>query len=140
MRERKVADMPEPMMKEQDLHSVLDRELSQLPEKYRSVIVLCDLEGKTRKEAARELSLPEGTVATRIARARAMLAKRLRLTQPGCAVTAGSLAALLAQNCVSATVPRSLTDATIQTTRLLATGQNAAGVAFTAPSPFPKRL
>src|SRR5262245_38615561 len=29
-----------------DLRSVLDNELSQLPEKYRAAVVLCDLEGK----------------------------------------------------------------------------------------------
>lgn len=32
-----------------------------------SVIVLCDLEGKTRKEAARHFGVPEGTVASRLA-------------------------------------------------------------------------
>ena len=33
--------------------------MSRLPDSYRSVIVLCELEGKTRKEAARQLALPE---------------------------------------------------------------------------------
>src|SRR5262249_12586006 len=32
-----------------DLRPVLDQELDRLPDKYRAVIVLCDLEGKTRK-------------------------------------------------------------------------------------------
>ena len=59
MREKQVVDMPEPAVTAQDLwrdlRSVLDQELSRLPEKYRVAIVLCDLEGKTRKEAARQL-------------------------------------------------------------------------------------
>ena len=35
-----------------DLQAVLDEELSRLPDHYRGVIILCDLEGMTRKEAA----------------------------------------------------------------------------------------
>src|SRR5215831_324958 len=38
-----------------DLRPVLDAELDRLPEKYRAAVVLCDLEGKSRKESARQL-------------------------------------------------------------------------------------
>src|SRR6516162_6902153 len=41
----------------QDVQPFLDRELGRLPGIYRAVIVLCDLEGRTRKEGARQLAV-----------------------------------------------------------------------------------
>ena len=70
------ADAPAPPAAD-DLRDLLDRELDRLPARYRAVLVLCDLQGHTRAEAARRLGLPEGTVASRAARGRALLAKRL---------------------------------------------------------------
>jgi RNA polymerase sigma factor (sigma-70 family) len=96
-REKQVAAFHEPIVEEpdrwEDLRPVLDRELASLPEKYRILVVLCDLEGRTRKEVARQLGCPEGTVAGRLVRARALLAKRL--IRHGLVVTGGALTALL---------------------------------------------
>src|SRR5262249_19056408 len=60
-----------------DIRAAVDEELRRLAEKYRTAVVLCDLEGKTRKEVARQLGLAEGIVASRLARGRSILAKRL---------------------------------------------------------------
>ena len=127
-RERQEVDMPDPAVKEQDLsddlRTVLDQELSRLPDKYRVAIVLCDLEGKTRKEAARQLGLPEGTLAGRLTRGRAMLAKRL--ARHGLAVSGGTQAAVLSQQAASACVPTSVQASTIKALTLAAAGKTAA--------------
>jgi len=60
-----------------ELREVIDDELSRLPADYRAAVVACDLEGRTRKEAASQLGWNEGTVASRLARARSLLAGRL---------------------------------------------------------------
>lgn len=90
----------------------LDRELSRLPEKYRVPIVLCDLEGRTRRDVARQLKLPDGTLSNRLAAGRRMLARRL--TRQGVTLSAGGLAAALLAESAAARVPRSLLRAAIQ--------------------------
>jgi hypothetical protein len=111
---------PEP----RDWAPLLDQELMGLPEKYRAAVVLCDLEGRPRKEAARLLRLSEGTLSSRLARARALLAGRL--SRRGVALSGGALAAALAGG-ARAAVPAQLARSTAKVAALVAAG-NAAGV------------
>jgi RNA polymerase sigma factor (sigma-70 family) len=133
-RERQVAEMPEPATEESDLWNdlrpVIDQELSHLPDKHRAVIILCELEGKTRKEAARQLGIPEGTVASRLNRGRTMLAQRL--TRLGIPVSGIALATVLSRQSIAATVPPSLARTAAQTARILATGGTAASSIISA--------
>jgi RNA polymerase sigma factor (sigma-70 family) len=104
-RETPMAEVPDNPVADvlpDDLRAVLDEELSRLPDRFRAVIVLCDLEGKSRSEAARQLGLPEGTVAGWLARARVMLAGRL--ARRGVSVSGAALAAVLSQGAAPASV------------------------------------
>jgi RNA polymerase sigma factor (sigma-70 family) len=122
-RERQVKEMPHPSVgpdEAQDWRPVLDRELNLLPQSYQAVIVACDLEGLSRKEAARLLGLTEGTLSSRLARGRRLLAKRL--ARYGLSLSGGALAVALSEG-ASAVVPASLISGTVKAAALAAAGQ-----------------
>ena len=98
--------MPEPLAGQDnhwdELLPLLDHELSRLPDKYRLPVVLCELEGRNRKDVAAQLDIPEGTLSSRLATARKMLAKRL--SSRSVAVSGTMLAGLFTE-AASAGVP-----------------------------------
>lgn len=132
-KEKEAGKMPKAGQREeawQQMQSVVDAELSRLPDKYRVPIVLCDLEGKSIKEAVRHLGWPQGTVASRLTRGRALLARRL--SKHGVLMSTGLLAGALSASAVSASVPVALTMATVQAGCLLAAGKAVAAVGASA--------
>lgn len=88
-----------------DLAAVVDEEIAALPEVLRAAVVLCKLEGRSRKDAAERLGVPEGTVSSRLAAARKVLTERLR--NRGIVLGAAGLSAVLGTNATAA-VPAAL--------------------------------
>jgi RNA polymerase sigma factor (sigma-70 family) len=130
-RERQVEDMPDPRAEPEpawrELLPLLDQELSRLPDRYRVPVVLCELEGKTRKDVARLLGLPEGTLSWRLARARKLLARRL--ARYGLTLSGGALAVVLAEGATAACVTSALATSTAKAAALASGGDVlAAGV------------
>ena len=103
----------------------LDEALGRLPEKYRVPVVLCELEGRSRKDVARALGLPEGTLSWRLAQAKKMLAKKL--SHHGPALSAGAVAAVLSRGAASAALPSPLLKSTAQAGLRLAAGRALSG-------------
>jgi RNA polymerase sigma factor (sigma-70 family) len=100
---------------------LLEHELSRLPDRYRVPIILCDLEGRTHREAARIVGCPEATLSTRLLRARHLLARRL--ANRGVACTGGILTALLGKEAARAGVSVPLVASTVQAAAMVAACQ-----------------
>jgi RNA polymerase sigma factor (sigma-70 family) len=114
------------------LGPILTEEVNRLPEKYRTPIVLCYLEGKSHAEAARQLGWPLGTVRGRVARARDLL--RRRLTRRGLTLSSAGLIAGLSSSEAGAVVPAEMLSATVRAGLLEAANQGAVAGAFSAPA------
>ena len=69
-------------------HEQIRAAIADLPELYREIIVLRDLEGFSYQEIATMLSCPAGTVMSRLGRARAKLRRALASWQPRSAARA----------------------------------------------------
>ncbi len=100
---------------------LLERAVSGLPERYRTPLVLCHLQGHSRQVAARQLGLPEGTLSSRLATARQLLAKRL--ARHRLALSMGVVLTALSDEAVTAALPSSLIASTVQDALRIATGQ-----------------
>jgi RNA polymerase sigma factor (sigma-70 family) len=129
-KERRLRDVPQPDESPdhfwKDVQPLLDHELNRLSEKYRLPVVLCELEGRNRKEVARQLKIPEGTLSSRLAMARKLLAERL--SRRGVALSVSGVGTLLTSAGASASVPASLLLATTRAAIVLTASQTVAGV------------
>jgi RNA polymerase sigma factor (sigma-70 family) len=124
-RERLLGDLPDAEAapaEPQDWRAVLHQEVERLPAAYRAAVVLCELEERPRREAARLLGVPEGTLSSRLAAARRLLSRRL--AHRGLAPAALSLAALWAGG-ASAAPPAALAASTARAAALFVAGRGA---------------
>ena len=131
--ERRMMDVPqvesEPAAENRDdLLAFLDEELNRLPSRFRSALVACELEGKSRREAAQQLGIPEGTLSTHLARGRKLL--RERLQRRGVSLGVGPVAGL-PPPIAEAAIPERLMGATVRAALGYASG---CGTAATVPA------
>jgi RNA polymerase sigma factor (sigma-70 family) len=126
--EMKTTSQPDRLRNEE--LEALHEEIGRLPEKYRSAVILCHLEGCTHAEAARVLKCPAGTVNVRVSRARELL--RNRLVRRGLAFsTALTSTTLLSEN-TTAAMPLGLGEMTIRAAMQLAAAKTMTGGTISA--------
>jgi RNA polymerase sigma-70 factor (ECF subfamily) len=70
---QEAADLPDVQLDRAELRALVSRSIARLPESYRAVLVLRDVEDLDTAEAARLLGSSEGAVKTRLHRARQAL-------------------------------------------------------------------
>lgn len=107
-----------------DVGLVLDEELNRLPERFRSAVVLCHLEGLTRDEAAARLGCSVGAIKDRLERGRELL--KSRLVRRGVTLSAAMLGSWLLASPVQA-ASLATADALVKSSIAFATGNLAAG-------------
>jgi RNA polymerase sigma factor (sigma-70 family) len=94
-----------------ELLRVLDDELQQLGQRYRTPLLLCYLEGRTQDEAAQQLGWSLRTLRRRLERGRELL--RARMIRRGATLGAGLLASLVAPSSVRAALTTDLRQAVV---------------------------
>jgi RNA polymerase sigma-70 factor (ECF subfamily) len=71
---------PETLLMERSNLELLQRAIDELPVDFREILLLCDLEEMSYQEIAETLSIPVGTVMSRLSRARKALRNSLQIT------------------------------------------------------------
>jgi HlyD family secretion protein len=122
---RMIEDQVRQVSEPPELLPEVQEEVDRLPERYRSPIVLCYLEGRTHEEAANQLRIPVGTVKIRLSRGRERLRGRLLRRGLAPAVAASSLSAT-----TRAAIPAPLLEITVKAAMRVAASR-ATGVSAT---------
>jgi len=104
-----------------EVQAALDEELQRLPERYRAVLILCYLEGKTRDEAADHLGLSAGALHGLLERGRKLLAERL--TKRGVTLSAGLFGVALGNGVLQASLTPTQLLSTAHASSLFALGK-----------------
>ena len=104
-----------------EVQAILDQELQQLPERYRTPLILCYLECMTRDQAAQQIGVSAGSLHGRLERARDML--RERLTRRGLTLSAAMSAAVLCESVAQAALAPTFVVTSTRAALLLAAGQ-----------------
>lgn len=111
-----------------ELERILHEEINRLPDRFRSVVVLCDLEGRSYEQVAQYLGWPVGTVKSRLSRGRECLRDRLI----GRGLGQESRPAVGGEKLPAVLVPVSLLDAaTAAASRYAAIGSGLGGASVT---------
>ncbi len=133
-REAKVARRPRDQspgeISPHELREILDDELAALPSRYRGPLVLCELEGLSRQDAARRLAIREGTLSSRLAHGKARL--RERLARRGFEPPGGAVPFVLIREATTTLLTDRLIDSTTQAAMRVAAGASTAAVVSTS--------
>jgi RNA polymerase sigma factor (sigma-70 family) len=121
----------------EDLLPILDEELNRLPYRYRVALVACELEGKSRREAAEQLGIPEGTLSTHLARGRKLL--RERLQRRGVSLGLGPITGLTGPF-VETAVPERLIGPIVRAALVDSSGAGATVIVSTAVTSLAERV
>jgi RNA polymerase sigma factor (sigma-70 family) len=127
----------EPPEDRDDLIPILDEELNRPPHYYRAALLACELEGKSRREAAEQFGIPEGTLSTHLARGRKML--RERLQRRGVTLGVGPIAGLARPSAEAAVLER-LIGPTVRAALVDPSGAGATAVVSAAVSSLAERV
>ena len=105
-----------------ELREIIDGEIKRLPQNQQRAIFLCDIQGLTRTQAAKQLGLPVATLTLHVSKARVSLAHQLR--QRGITLAVASLMAYFrAATNACAIVPTEFIRATATNSVMYATGK-----------------
>src|SRR5262249_14322249 len=103
----------------------LHREIERLPARYKTAIVLCDLQGLTHEEAARRLGRAVSTISSQVSRARER--PRRPLDRLGLAYPAGIVASAI-DSTKPSVLPNALVGSTVKNVMSVSTGLAAGSV------------